>query len=167
MAAIPGPVLVILGWLTNYFYLNTICKDKSFNLSIYFPAIPTIMGIMGAMLLMGSTATIDTGKMNDKWHDNLSTQFFVVTFLALIYNTVINWIIYIRIKTLKLPNLIFKTFVIGMLCVQLYISSRYESGFFWEWTEEVKSSPNTTAQFLEWTLTSTVIAGYYSMGLDV
>jgi len=78
---------------------------------------------MGSLLLMGNTATIDTGKMNTKWHTTCATQFFYFTLSAQIYNTVIYWLIYMEIKTLNFYNILYKTFIMALLAAQLIYSS--------------------------------------------
>ena len=40
------------------------------------------MGIIAAILLMYSTATIDTGKMNGKLHTYCASHFFIMTIIA-------------------------------------------------------------------------------------
>jgi hypothetical protein len=79
--------------MTNHFYLRSIAREKAFNISKYHPEISMILGLIGSMLLMGSTANIDTGKVNGKWHNFCASNFFVFTILAQIYNTVIFWIV--------------------------------------------------------------------------
>jgi len=74
------------------------------------------------MLLMGSTANIDTGKANGKWHGFCASNFFVFTILAQIYNTVIFWIVSEKIQTVSKNNLYLKLFVLGLLIVQLLIA---------------------------------------------
>jgi len=56
--------MIALGWLTNHFYLKSIAKEKVFRINQYHPEIAMILGMIGAMLLMGSTANLDTGKRN-------------------------------------------------------------------------------------------------------
>lgn len=60
-AAISGPALVILGWITNLVYLKTIASEQIFNLHPYRLNIMTAIGIIGSISLMASTALIDTG----------------------------------------------------------------------------------------------------------
>ena len=44
---------------------------------------------MGGFLLMGSTANIDTGKMNTDWHVTCASYFFFVTMTAQLLNTIL------------------------------------------------------------------------------
>jgi hypothetical protein len=64
MGTITGAALLILGWMTNHFFLETVSREQGINLKKYYPQIPLILGIAGGLLLMGNTATIDTGNMN-------------------------------------------------------------------------------------------------------
>ena len=81
-----------------------------------------ILGLIGSMLLMGSTANIDTGKGNGKWHTFCASNFFIFTILAQIYNTVIFWIVSEKIQTVSKNNLYLKFFVLGLLIIQLLVS---------------------------------------------
>ena len=119
------------------------------------------MGIMGAMLLMGSTANLDTGKRHPGWHTFCASRFFIFTVLALIYNTVLYCIVHIKIGVFSVANLYFKLVIVALLFIQAYISVNYGVSLYG------KTSENSVGVFLDWTLTLTVIANYYSMGLDV
>lgn len=76
---------------------------------------------------MGSTANLDTGKKNPKWHTFCASRFFIFTIVALIYNTVIYCIVYKKIKKVSLPNLYFKLALLAAMILQLYISLIYGS----------------------------------------
>jgi hypothetical protein len=120
------------------------------------------MGIIGGMLLMGSTANLDTGKRHPKWHTFCASRFFIFTLLALIYNAVLYCIVYAKIKTVSVLNLYFKVVLVALTVLQIVISSMY--GEFDAETGERLGSVNI---FLEWTITITVTAFFYSMSLDV
>jgi hypothetical protein len=64
LSTVSGAVLILLGWLTNHFMLQTVAVQSGLNLRQYHTEIPLVMGLMGGMFLMGLTATIDTGYMN-------------------------------------------------------------------------------------------------------
>lgn len=162
IATISGSVLVILGWLTNHFYLKSISREAAFRIETYHPEIPLLMGMIGGMLLMGSTANIDTGKRNGKWHTFCASRFFIFTLLALIYNTVLYYIVHSKIGKVSTSNLYFKIALAAAMVLQLYVSLEY--GEFDAETWEGLGSVNV---ILEWTLTLTVIANFYLMGLDV
>jgi len=76
---------------------------------------------------MGNTATIDTGKMNDKWHTNCASRFFIFTLIAQLYNTGLCWVIYLQTKALSIRNLYLKTGLVILLIMQLLLSSLYGS----------------------------------------
>lgn len=136
IATISGSVMVILGWLTNHFYLKSICQEAAFRLDSYYPQIPLILGMMGGMLLMGSTANLDTGKRHPKWHTFCASHFFIFTLIALIYNTVVYFLVQRKVKTVSVSNLYFKIALVAAIFVQLYISSAYGNGVFPEEVEE-------------------------------
>jgi hypothetical protein len=88
---------------------------------------------MGSMLLMGNTATIDTGKMKDKWHTNCASRFFIFTLIAQALNTGFCWFFHLKTKALSLNNLYFKTGLIVLLIMQILLSSVYGAiGLFGE-----------------------------------
>ena len=119
---------------------------------------------MGAMLLMGNTSTIDTGKMNEKWHTNCASRFFIFTLVAQVYNTIIVSIIHAKIKTISTNNLYLKYVILALLIFQLYLSSFSSTGFYDQM--EGTEVDSDLGKLLEWTLTATVIIGFYSIGLD-
>jgi hypothetical protein len=121
-ATISGAILAALGWFTNYFYLQTICKEHSFNLKKYHPEVVLVIGLIGTMLLMGNTATIDTGKMNEHWHETCASTFFIFTLTAQVLNAVIYSLIYAKIKTVSYNNLLFKYVLIILLALQGLLS---------------------------------------------
>lgn len=55
-----GATLLIMTWFLNYFLI----RSKWSKVGRYLPEISVILGMMGALALMGSTATLDTGKHN-------------------------------------------------------------------------------------------------------
>lgn len=81
--------------------------------------------MMGGMLLMGSTANIDTGKHNSKWHTFCASRFFILTLIAQIYNTVIYSIVHSKTGKINKINLYFKYFLAFLLILQLLISIKY------------------------------------------
>ena len=82
---------------------------------------------MGGMLLTINTATIDTGDMNKTLHGFCASRFFIVTFIAQIYNTVVvAWMAKQTIAISK-TNLHLKYFVLVLLAVQgIYSSMKVE-----------------------------------------
>lgn len=114
---------------------------------------------MGGLLLMGNTATIDTGVMNGKLHGFCASKFFILTFIAQIYNTVIVTIFYRKTKAISLWNLYLKYFILLMLVLQAIDASIKGEGLIVGGKDKDK--------FLEWTMTATVISMFLSIGADV
>lgn len=150
--------------MTNYFFLQTFCREHGINLKKYYPQIPLVLGIMGGLLLMGNTATIDTGKMNEKLHEFCASKFFIVTLIAQIYNTYICTDLQRKTHAISRTNLYLKYFVLFMLILQIIDSSIKGEGPLFEERFAVGSDKD---KFLEWTLTATVISNFLSIGLDV
>lgn len=137
IATISGSVMVILGWLTNYFYLLTLGREHAFNVRQYYPQVGLVAGIMGGLLLMGNTATIDTGKMNDKWHTFCASNFFIFTLAAQVYNAIVYSLVYQKTKAVSYDNLIFKYVIIALLALQGLLSLYQGNvGGFWNLNEE-------------------------------
>ena len=159
---------MMLGWFTNYFYLQSIARDHVFNVKQYYPQLNVVLGLIGGMLLMGNTATIDTGKMNEKWHTSCASSFFIFTLTAQVYNAIIYSLVYSKTKAVSYNNLLFKYALIALLVFQLLLSAfQGNMGGFWNMNELNMESANSLDILLEWTLTATVIMGFYSMALDV
>ena len=137
--------------------LQTVAKESGLNLKVYHGEIMLVMGLMGGMLLMGLTATIDTGFMNEKAHEFLTRFFFIFTFLAQIYNTAICVSLQKKTNLMSKCNLYAKFFVLALLTAQLIYGNIKE---YWLGVDSDKS------KFLEWTLTSTVISMFISIGMD-
>ncbi len=111
------------------------------------------------MFLMGVTATIDTGMMNESWHELVTRQFFVLSILAQIYNVII-CSIFSRISlSISVWNLYVKYFVILLFVMQLADGAAVE--YFMGRIESDKT------KLLEWTMTATVISMFVSIGFDV
>ncbi len=83
----------------------------------------------GGCLLMGSTAAIDTGHMNETFHVICASSFFILTFFAQIYNTIIVVYLSTQTKVISKPNLYFKYFILLLLLIQLILSSEKGLGF--------------------------------------
>ena len=115
------------------------------------------------MLLMGSTANLDTGIRNGKWHTFCASRFFIFTLFAQIYNTVLCGIVYSKIKTISRTNLYVKYVLVLSYFVQLYISLKYGEDL---WSEDRSGLNSVVGKILEWTLTFCVVGMFYSMGAD-
>lgn len=86
---------------------------------------------------MGNTATIDTGKMNDKWHTFCASNFFIFTLAAQVYNAIVYSLVYQKTKAVSYDNLIFKYVIIALLALQGLLSLYQGNvGGFWNLNEE-------------------------------
>lgn len=82
-----------------------------------------VIGIVGACLLMGSTANIDTGKHNSKWHTFCASRFFMLTVAAQIYNTCVFAHLYFKHKAVNKILTYLKIFHLFLILVQLYVAA--------------------------------------------
>lgn len=155
IATISGSVLLILGYLTNNFYLRTIAKENNWRLTPFLPTLAMILGIMGGLALMGSTANSDTGQRNPHWHQRCAMTFFLASILATWLNNIMGWIVYLNIKTLNKKLLIVKTVNSLLIYLQAVISALYAT------------KVENLNKFLEWTLTYSLLFGFYLISLDV
>lgn len=123
-ATISGSVLMVLGWFANHFYIQTVGVENVINIHKYKPTIMLVIGMMGSFLLMGSTANIDTGERNNKWHTECASKFFICTLIAQIYNTAIFSHLYFAHKAVSKTTTYLKLIHLGLLLFQLYESSK-------------------------------------------
>ena len=114
---------------------------------------------MGGLLLMGNTATIDTGNMNKGLHGFCASRFFIVTFIAQIYNTVICAYLSDKTKSITKTNLYVKYGILALLALQ-GIDSTIKGYCLYD------DLNNDKSKFLEWTLTATIISMFISIGMD-
>lgn len=134
-ATISGSVLLCLGWFTNHFYLHTVGMEKVINIRKYKPSIMLVIGMMGAFCLMGSTANIDTGEHNSKWHTSCAGKFFMFTLIAQIYNTVVFTHLYFVHKAVSKLLTYLKLFQTTLLLIQFYIA--LENGLFENYGKQI------------------------------
>jgi hypothetical protein len=119
---------------------------------------------MGSLLLMGSTANIDTGKQNMKWHQACASSFFVTTLLAQLLNTLLFAKLSFGFNAVNRNLVYLKIVNFVLIIIQIYITSTYGTFLESETGEQVES---TIANFIEWSLTYTILFGYILMSLDV
>jgi len=79
--------------------------------------------MMGAFLLMGSTANIDTGQHNSKWHTECASKFFIFTVLAQLYNTIVFSHLYFVHKAVSKTTTYLKLIHLVLLILQLISAS--------------------------------------------
>ncbi len=126
-----------------------------------------VMGMMGSFLLMGSTANIDTGQQNTKWHTECASNFFIFTVVSQVYNTAIFSHLYFAHKAVSRTTTYLKLLHLGLLIIQLVEASN--SKLFENYGEQLdENDPNSDkSKFLEWTMTLTVLFGFLIMSFDV
>lgn len=162
MSTITGSVLIVLGWMTNYFFLKTVCRESGINLAKYHPLAPLTAGVAAGCLLMGSTGAIDTGHFNETFHVICATSFFILTFFAQIYNTVVVALLSQKTKLISTCNVYVKYGILVLLGVQFIYSSIGGLDL-----EDIVSLGSSKSNFLEWTMTATIIGMFLSIGADV
>jgi uncharacterized membrane protein len=84
-----------------------------------------VLGMMGSFLLMVSTACLDTGYRHGPLHNLCASSFFVLTFFAVLYNTALYWLLYLKTQAVDKSLLILKTVIAVLLVVQVIITTRY------------------------------------------
>lgn len=82
-----------------------------------------VLGMMGAFLLMGSTANLDTGQRNEKWHTECASKFFIITILAQLYNTVVFSHLYFVHNAVSRTTTYLKLINFGLYIIQLHSAS--------------------------------------------
>jgi hypothetical protein len=103
---------------------------------------------------MLSAAIIDTGKMKEGWYEYYAYRSVILTLIAQLLNTVFCWVLHSKTKALSTINLYFKTGLMVLLIIQLLLTS-------------LEGKIHYLSKLLEWTMTVTIVMGFYSMGLDV
>lgn len=104
---------------------------------------------MGAIGLMGSTANIDTGVRNGKWHQHCAATFFLFTSLGMFYNAFICWVLYSKTRQISGASMATKLILTALMVIQMWISSRSHNNL------------------MEWTYAVTIFLVFLSMAKDV
>jgi hypothetical protein len=118
------------------------------------PNVSLILGIMGGMCLMGSTANIDTGDVNGDWHTTFANAFFIITILAAFYNTFINIILYFNGKIISKWSFYSKIVYLILSIIQIYIQAFY-------------ASIHNIDKIIEFTMTFTLLYYFFIIGNDL
>jgi hypothetical protein len=82
-----------------------------------------VIGILGSIALMGSTALIDTGHQNMTWHQHCAATFFVLTIIAQLYNTVIYSMLWYKNKFGNVILVYTKIVIAILFIIQIYLSA--------------------------------------------
>ena len=163
LGTISNGVLMILSYFMNHFYLKTVCYEHIVNLNKYKPKLTLFLGTLGVFALFVNTATIDTGKMNEKLHVACAGSFFLLTILACLYNTFVYSMIYLEKKrVIGSWALVAKLVLSAALILQAYLDVTSQAFYSYE---AYKSS--NLAHYLEFTLAFTVLGYFFVMGFDL
>lgn len=125
ISTISGSAFIVLGWLTNHFYLKTISKEGGYNIRKIYPEIGMVMGVMSGLFLMGSTANIDTGVRDGVWHQHCAAAFFLFISLAIFYNTFVYYSIYQNTNKISKFSMVLKAIFVVSMVIQGWISAKY------------------------------------------
>ncbi len=92
-----------------------------------------VLGMMGALFITVSTASIDTGVRKGKLHVHCAAGFFSCTLLAIFYNTALYWLVYNNTKNVSRTLLILKSLLMGVIVLIIIAneSKKVESEGFW------------------------------------
>ncbi len=162
ISTISGSALIVLGWLTNCFYLKTISRESSYNIRSVHPEIGMVMGVMAGLFLMGSTANIDTGIRSGDWHRHCAQAFFLFISLAIFYNTFVYYSLYQNTKKISKFSMISKVIIVVSMVIQAWISAKYGS---YSWSFGI---PNENiGNLIQWTYAVTVMIYCYFLALDM
>lgn len=74
----------MLIWWIEYNWLLE--KAEELKAPLFFPSLQLLLGVVSNVLFIGSTATIDTGKMNGELHGFCAVYFFFLTFVNMVLN---------------------------------------------------------------------------------
>jgi hypothetical protein len=110
-----------LSYILAYLWIYQTSRECVFNIRKYWPGVGAVLGITGAMFLMGSTANIDTGKHNEDWHVFCASNFFVLTILAMWYYTAMSAILYFKAKAGNKISVLLKITVSILIIFQIYL----------------------------------------------
>jgi hypothetical protein len=105
-------------WVLNYFLLRSKCSRVRW----FLPEVSVLLGTAGALALMGSTATLDTGKHNTGWHVKCATSFFLLTIFACLYNTFVSIMVQRTSHCFSRLSMVAKYILSALLAVWLYLA---------------------------------------------
>lgn len=120
IGTISGAALLALSYFVNHFWIRTVGIENGFRVNKYKPQISLILGTMGAFLLMGSTANLNTGKHNTHWHESCAKSFFFLSIFGNVYNSfVIGMLAYNKLKGVSKMSAILKIILAILTLVQM------------------------------------------------
>lgn len=123
IGTISGAVLMALSHLICYFWVMTLGYEKVFNIGKYKPQYGAVMGVAGALFLMGSTANLDTGKHNTGWHVFCAGNAFVWSIFSGWYHTYISCVLYSKTKAVSFNSTLAKVILSVAILFQALLDS--------------------------------------------
>ena len=128
VGTISGAVIMALSHIVCYFWVVTVSYENIFDIGKYRPGIGTIMGVAGALFLMGSTSMIDTGKDNVNWHVFCAGNAFIWSILSCWYHTYISCVLYSKTKAVGQNTTVIKVILSIAIVVQAILDSTSVEG---------------------------------------
>ena len=161
IGTITGSVFLILSHVLSYFWICHTAREHAFNIAKYKPGIGTVMGITGAMFLMGSTANLDTGKHNTSWHVFCAGNFFIWSILSVLYYTYQSVVLYTKLNAGgKIPTIL-KVVLSVLIIIQDYLDTTTNDRLF----QHVLHSK--LANILEYTLAFSILGFFPLLANDL
>lgn len=147
----------------SYLWIIYTARDHAFNIRKYRPEIGTVMGITGSLFLMGSTATLDTGKHNTNWHVFCAGNFFVWNIFSVWWYTFVSAIFYSKLK-IGGSSLIVKVIMSGLILYQVILDSHAGNKFIQLFQERLHSK---LSNILEYTIAFSLLGFFLIFAYDV
>jgi hypothetical protein len=165
IGTITGAVFLVLSHILAYFWVCQVARENICHIAKYKPQIGTIMGITGSMFLMGSTATLDTGKHNTHWHVFCAGNFFVWNILSVWYYTAMSTVLYTKAKAGgRIPTLIKIIFSL-LILYQVILDTKAGNSFPNLFNERVHDSK--LSNILEYTIAFSLLGFFLIFAYDL
>ena len=171
---------MVLASFVNYFWLKTLSYLSVYNLGKYSPGTSVVLSTGALFFLFGSTATIDTGIMNNDWHTFCASTFFVLMIISQFWNTFVSWKMYSNNNNqtswkMSRASMIIKIVMCALYALQLWIGTSSVSYSVDDKLVDMTyfsmiQNPlfeDTKAIFLQYTLAFSVLSYNFIMAYDV
>lgn len=123
-------MFLVLSHILSFFWILHVAREQAFNIRKFWPQIGTVMGITGSLFLMGSTATLDTGKHNTNWHVFCAGNFFVWNIFSVWWYTAMSAILYVKANAGGRISLVIKVIMSILILYQVFLDSRAGNNLF-------------------------------------
>ena len=161
VGTIAGAVLMALSHMICYFWVLTLGYENVFDIGRYRPQIGAIMGVGGALFLMGNTSTLDTGKHNTNWHVFCAVNAFLWSILACWYHSYISFILYTKTGSVGMRSTAVKIILSVLILIQIILDSTAQT-----WIS-VENKPSRLSNALEYTIAFSVFGFFLIMAFDL